>query len=114
MLMYVNTFDTANTGLALSKKIPASGSMPEATLSAAPIVWDVSVPSNIARIQPTSTSSAWNYDFRTQDVAGCRQLIAFDPSKTQYIPEMAGTVEPQNLHAIGTGAHPCRQCSSSL
>lgn len=103
MLMYVNTFDTANTGLALSKKIPASGSMPEATLSAAPIVWDVSVPSNIARIQPTSTSSAWNYDFRTQDVAGCRQLIAFDPSKTQYIPEMAGTVEPQNLHAIGTG-----------
>lgn len=106
MLMYVNTYESSTTGIQLYKKAPASGSLPASSLTTTPIVWDVSNPSNIARINPQNTSTTWKYDFRTQAVQGCRQLIAFDPTQQQYIPEMVGTVEPQNLHAIGTGSDP--------
>lgn|GEM_PF-1976152 len=106
MLMLVNTFDSGTTGLTLYKNAPASGSLPASTLSSSPIVWDVSNPSNIARIHPQNASTFWKYDFRTQAVEGCRKLIAFDPQKDQYTPEMVGTVESQNLHGIGTGSNP--------
>lgn len=106
MLMYVNTFNSTTTGLMIYKKAPAAGSLPEVTLSSAPIVWDVSNPSNIVRMLPQTSPAVWKYDFKKQAVTGCRQLIAFDPQKEQYTPEMMGIVEPQNLHAIGAGSDP--------
>lgn len=104
MLMYVNDFDTLR-GLTIPASIPSSGSLPSQSISQ-PVVWDVTDADNIFNIYPSRKGSSWKYDMKPQEADGCHKLIAFDTSKTQYVPELLGQVQPQNLHAIGAGDDP--------
>lgn len=77
---------------------------PSVALADAPastVVWDVTAPRAMRQMALTADGSAQTW---TNAYSGTRRYAAFDPAKASTLPRVtiAGTVSPQNLHAMAT------------
>ncbi len=69
--------------------------------TAAPLVWDVTRPGQVRRLEAREAGGAWRVRVRVADASAPLELTAFRPSAARsLLAESAQRVAPQNLHGV--------------